>query len=56
MQQSAIKLAIFEKLAEVEALLLEAQCEGTQLAELDCFEEVDTAFAHLTQRIDYYVD
>ena len=39
MKQSAIKLAIFEKLAE-----------------LDCFEDVDTALAHLTQQIDYYVD
>ena len=56
MQQSALKLAIFEKLAEVEAMLLEASCDGAQLAELDCFEEVDTAFAHLTQAVDYYVD
>jgi len=56
MQQSAIKLAIFEKLAEVEAMLQEVTCDGTQLAELDCFEEVDTALAHLTQAVDYYVD
>jgi hypothetical protein len=56
MQQSAIKLAIFEKLAEVEAMLQEAQCDGAQLAELECFEEVDTALAHLTQAVDYYVD
>ena len=56
MQQSAIKLAIFEKLAEVEALLLEAECEGTQLASLDCFEEVDTALNTLVQTVDYYVD
>ena len=56
MQQSAVKMAIFEKLAEVEAMLLEASCEGKQLAELDCFEDVDTALAHLTQQIDYYVD
>ena len=56
MQQSAVKLAILEKLAEVETLLLEAECEGTQLAELECFEEVDTAVAHLAQVIDYYVD
>jgi hypothetical protein len=56
MQQSAIKLAIFEKLAEVEAMLLEAQCEGAQLAELDCYEDVDTAVGHLLQQIDYYVD
>ena len=56
MVESKIKQAIFEKLAEVEALLQEAECEGTQLASLDCFEEVDTALAHLTQTVDYYVD
>jgi len=56
MKQSALKLAIFEKLAEVEAMLQEATCDGTQLAELECFEEVDTVFAHLTQAVDYYVD
>jgi hypothetical protein len=56
MKQSALKLAIFEKLAEVEAMLQEASCEGAQLAELECFEDVDTALAHLTQQIDYYVD
>jgi hypothetical protein len=56
MKQSALKLAIFEKLAEVEAMLQEASCDGAQLAELECFEEVDTAFAHLTQAVDYYVD
>jgi hypothetical protein len=56
MKQSAVKLAIFEKLAEVEALLLEAECDGAQLAQLEGFEEVDTAVAHLTQVIDYYVD
>ena len=56
MKQSAIKLAIFEKLAEIENLLLEASCDGAQLAELEGFEEVDTAVAHLAQVIDYYVD
>ena len=56
MQQSAVKLAILEKLAEVEAMLLEASCDGLQLAELECFEEVDTAVAHLAQVVDYYVD
>jgi hypothetical protein len=56
MVQSKLKQAIFEKLAEVEALLLEASCEGAQLAELDCFEEVDTALAHLTEQVGYYVD
>ena len=56
MVQSKIKQEIFDKLAEIEALLLEAECEGTQLATLDCFEEVDTALAHLTQTVDYYLD
>jgi hypothetical protein len=51
-----IKAEILAKLAEIEELLLEAQCEGTQLAELECFEEVDTAVAHLAQVVDYYVD
>lgn len=51
-----VKEQILSKLAEVEALLLEAQCDGEQLAELECFEEVDTAFAHLVQTVDYYVD
>jgi hypothetical protein len=52
----SIKTLILEKLAEIETLLLEAECEGAQLAELECFEEVDTALAHLTQTVDYYVD
>ena len=56
MQQSDVKKAIFEKLAEVEAMLLEASCEGAQLAELDCFAEVDTALNTLVQTVDYYVD
>jgi hypothetical protein len=56
MENSAVKLAIFEKLAEVEALLQDAQCDGLQLAELECFEDVDTALAHLTQTVEYYID
>lgn len=51
-----VKQQILAKLAEVETLLLEAQCEGKQLAELDCFEEVDVALAHFAQTVDYYVD
>ena len=56
MQQSNVKKAIFAKLAEIETLLQEAQCEGVQFAELDCFEEADTAVAHLAQVVDYYLD
>ena len=51
-----IKAEILAKIAEIESLLQEAQCDGQQLAELECFEEVDTAVAHLAQVIDYYLD
>jgi hypothetical protein len=51
-----MKEEILAKLAEVEAMLLEASCDGLQLAELECFEEVDMALAHLVQTVDYYVD
>ena len=51
-----VKAEILAKIAEIETLLQEAQCEGVQFAELDCFEEADTAVAHLAQVIDYYVD
>jgi hypothetical protein len=52
----SVKEAILAKIAEIEELLLEAQCDEVQLAELECFEEVDTAVAHLAQVVDYYVD
>jgi len=51
-----VKEQILAKLAEIETLLQEAECEGVQFASLDCFEEVDTAVAHLAQTVDYYVD
>jgi hypothetical protein len=51
-----VKAEILAKLAEIEDLLLEAECEGKQFAELDCFEEADTAVAHLAQVVDYYID
>ena len=51
-----VKAEILAKLAEIEDLLVDAQCDGAQLAELECFEEVDTAVAHLAQVVDYYVD
>jgi hypothetical protein len=52
----SVKAEILAKLAEIETLLQEAECDGAQLAELECFEEVDTAVAHLSQVVDYYVD
>jgi hypothetical protein len=51
-----VKAEILAKIAEIEELLLEAQCDGMQLAELECYEEVDTAVAHLAEVVDYYVD
>ena len=47
---------ILAKLAEVEAMLLEATLDGEQLAELSCFAEVDNALSTLVQTVDYYVD
>ena len=51
-----VKAQILAKLAEVEALLAEAECDGMQLAELECFEEVESAVGALSQVVDYYVD
>ena len=51
-----VKAEILAKLAEIENLLVDATCDGVQLAELEGFEEVDTAVAHLAQVIDYYLD
>jgi hypothetical protein len=48
--------AILAKLAEVEAMLLEATLDGEQLAEMECFSEVDGALNTLVQAVDYYVD
>ena len=56
MQQSKVKQAIFAKIAEIEDLLLEAECDGLQFAELDCYSEVDGAVSTLLQTVDYYVD
>ena len=51
-----IKAQILAKIAEIEDLLLEAECEGKQFAELDCYSEVDNAVSTLLQTVDYYVD
>jgi len=48
--------AILEKLREIEDMLLEATLDGEHLAEMDCFEEVNTALNTLVQAVDYYVD
>ena len=56
MKQSEVKKAIFAKIAEIEDLLLEAQCEGKQFVELDCYSEVDSTISTLLQTVDYYID
>lgn len=54
--QDLYKQQILEKLREVEIMLMEATCDGEQLAELDCYSEVDGALSTLVQAVDYYVD
>ena len=51
-----MKEAILAKLAEVEAMLLEASCDGEQLAELACFGDMESPLNMLVQAVDYYVD
>ena len=48
--------AILANLAEVEEMLLEATLDGQQLAEMDCFSDIEGALSTLTQAVDYYVD
>ena len=52
----SVKAEILAKIAEIEDLLLEAECEGKQFAELECYSEVDEAVSTLLQAVDYYVD
>ena len=52
----SVKAEILAKIAEIEDLLLEAQCDGAQLAELDCYSDIDNAVSTLLQAVDYYVD
>lgn len=47
---------IYSKLAEVEALLMEARCDGEQLAELECFRDISNTFAQLVEQVEYYID
>jgi hypothetical protein len=50
------KQEIFKLLAQVETLLLEATCEGEQIAGTRWGDEVDNTLAELMQMVDYYVD
>jgi hypothetical protein len=50
------KQEIFKLLAQVETLLLEATCDGEQIAGTRWGDEVDSTLAELVQMVDYYVD
>jgi hypothetical protein len=51
-----VKEQILAKLAEVENLLAEAECEGEQLAEQECYGDIDTTLSTLFEQVAYYVD
>jgi len=50
------KAEIFKLLAQVETLLLEATCEGEQIAGTRWGDEMFNTHAELVQMVDYYVD
>ena len=50
------KEEIFKLLAQVETLLLEATCEGEQIAGTRWGDEIEDALSTLMQAVDYYVD
>ena len=55
-QYVSVRAHIMDLLGQVEDLLEQAECDGMQLAELDCFADVNDKFSALVQTIDYYID
>ena len=55
-QYVSVRAHIMDLLGQVQDLILEAECDGRQLAELDCFTDVNEALNTLVQTVDYYVD
>jgi len=55
-QYVSVRAHIMDLLGQVETLLEEATLDGEQLAEMDCFAEVNTALSTLVQTVDYYID
>jgi hypothetical protein len=51
-----VKEQIYAKLEEVETLLLEASCDGEQLAETEVFGELTRTLRQLADEVEYYVD
>ena len=50
------KAEIFKLLAQVETLLLEATCDGDQIAGTRWGDEIENALSTLVQEVDYYLD
>jgi hypothetical protein len=56
-REMSVKQQIFDKIAELQTLLEEAQCDGMQLAECEeAFGEVTSTLNRLADEVDYYVD
>ena len=55
-QYASVRAHIMDLLGQVQDLLEEAECDGRQLAEMDCFADVNDKFSALVQTVDYYVD
>ena len=52
-----VKEQLFAKIAELQVLLEEAECDGVQLAEGDdVFAELTSTLNRLADEVDYYVD
>ncbi len=52
-----VKEQLFAKIEELETLLLEASCDGVQLAEgYEVFDEINSTLNRLTEEVEYYVD
>ena len=55
-QYVSVRAHIMDLLGQVQDLLEQAECDGMQLAELDCFADVNDKLSTLVQTVDYYVD
>ncbi len=54
---STVKEQLFAKIAELEALLLTAKCDGQTLVEGDVVHgEIASTITRLADEVDYYVD
>ena len=55
-QYASVRAHIMDLLGQVQDLLETATLDGEQLAEMDCFTEVNEALGALVQTVDYYID